>query len=290
MPPVAHRTARRTDDGNHGEPVPLHYAVVGDAAKPPLALLHGFPEDHAIFLPLADRLCERFRLILPDLRGTGLSGRPFGGYDVGTLAGDLACVLDHAGVRDPCPMVGHDVGGMVAVAYALTFPDRVTALVDVEGPPPGLTAEGWEPFAAQFWHFGFFAQPDLPELLIGGRERQFCAWFVRRYAGRRGAVPLELTDAMGDALAADGGLRGALGTYRATGESGHQMRALLAGPDLPVPVLALGGERCLGDWVGKLLAPAAADVTTETVPDCGHWVPHERPGRLADRLLAFLPH
>lgn len=281
------RTLRRdTPDG----PAPLHYEVVdgtgGDG--PWLPLLHGWPESGEMWEPVVPALAARFRLILPDQRGAGLSGRPAAGYDVATLADDLAAVLADAGVEGPTAVVGHDVGGMVATAYALSQPHRVSRLAVIESPPPGLTADGWEEVKAGFWHFGLFAEPDLPEALIGGRERAFLAWFMRRYAGRRQAVPLDVTNARADALAADGGLRATLGVYRAMPTSARQVQDLTRANRLTMPVLGLGGAVCLGDWVGKLLATVGDDVTTETVPGCGHWVVAERPDWLADRLLGFL--
>ena len=284
MPTPTSRTARVEDPSG---PVPLHYAVVGPDGGPPVVMLHGFPEDHTIFLPLADRL-PGWRPILPDLRGFGLSGKPPGGYDLETMTGDLAAVLDDAGVTGSVPVVGHDIGGMVAVAFALSRPDRVSRLVDIEGPPPGLDADGWDAFRQQFWHFGLFAQQDLPEALIGGREKEFCAWFLRRYAGRKGVMSTAETDRRAAALAVPGGLRGALGTYRTAAQNAEFVSTLAGQRPFAGPVLGLGGAHCLGGWVGELLATAFDDVTAETIPDCGHWVPVERPDRLADRLRTFL--
>lgn len=255
-----------------------------------VVLLHGFPESHRQWFEVAEQLCENYRLHLIDTRGCGLSSRPAGGYDLQTLVSDLIAVLDALKIHTPelptpVHLVGHDIGGMIATAAALSHPDRFATLANFEGPPPGLTYDGWNEIVSQFWHFGMFAQPDLPELLITGRERKFVAWFIRQYGFRIDRLTPEVTNRHADDLARDGGLRAAMSLYRCNHQNETYMGNLTQSTKLPMPVLAGGGQHCLADAVAKLHHPIAENLTPTIIPHAGHWVTEENPDYVTRQLL-----
>lgn len=263
---------------------------VGDG--PPLVLLHGFPETRDAWSAVAADLGRDFRCLMPDQRGCGQSDHPRDGYDMLSLAGDVIAVLNAAGLDEPVPVVGHDIGGMIAVAAALAHPGRISHLGDFEGPPPGLSFEGWTERRAAFWHFDFFATPTAPELLIAGKERKFLSWFIRDYGRvchRRDLVTTERTDRYADSLAEPGALTAVLGVYRQMAESASQIESLVrSGSRITVPTLAGGGEHCLGEAIGRLLAPIADRCDQMVIANSGHWVAEENPGAVAAAIRRLL--
>ncbi|WP_372719445.1 alpha/beta fold hydrolase [Immundisolibacter sp.] len=266
--------------------VRLHYLLAGHG--PALLLLHGWPQSSHEWRLLIPELAKRYRVIAPDLRGLGDSGRPVGGYDKMTIAGDLRVLLrDKLGITQTA-VVGHDWGG--AVAYALAAQDRalVTRLAILDMLLPGVELPGLGPDAlSRYWHFGFHGVRDLPEMLVAGRERAYISWFFQNFAYNPRAITEADVDEYARCLAQPGALRAGFEYYRAAGQDAVDFAAT-ARERLAIPVLALGGERSIGAAVRLCMEQVANDVRGGVIERCGHWIAEEQPQALRDALLAFL--
>ena len=223
----------------------LHYVRAGQGR--PVMLLHGWPQTwyewrHVVDLPAAD-----FTVIAPDLRGFGYSGKPATGYDAGTMAADLAALGAHLGLHDVI-VIGHDWGAVFGYLYAAASPEQVSALGIVEMALPGVgvmeQAMAPQPGGNFLWHMGFQSVPDLPELLIQGKERPFLRWF-EHFAYDPSAITAADLDEYVEAITQVGALRAGVAVYQDFFTSADQVAAR-AKTRLAIPVRAYGGEACLG--------------------------------------------
>lgn len=264
----------------------LAVAVGGCGA--PVVLLHGWPETGRAWRHVMPGLAERYTVIVPDLRGCGGSERTRDGYEKAHQAEDVRQLTQALG-HERTALVGHDIGGMVAWTLAARYPDQVSALVLIDLLLPGLgLEEAMDVARGGYWHFGFYMQPEAPELLIAGREQSYFAWWFRQMEGRPGAVPQDDVDANAAAYAGVEGLRAGFRHYRTLLKDGEDNRIQLAGGrKLAMPVLAIGGERSVGDRLVSSVGGTCADLRGETAP-CGHFVAGEAPAWLLQRLVAFL--
>ena len=272
------------------EGVRLHYVTGGKADGEAVVLLAGFPESWFAWRKMIPLLAPAYRIIAPDLPGQGDSDHPQGGYDTQALAAIVHGLLQQLGVNRYC-MVAHDVGAWVAYPYAALFGSEVRRLVLMDAGIPGITLPDALPTAPdkawRTWHFAFHALPDLPETLIGGREREYLDWFLRR----KTANPETFSDADIDeylrVFTREGGLRAGLAYYRAAALSARQNRDLSAKGKLLMPVLALGSDQgSILDMASPLRA-FAEDVRGGVVANCGHFIPEEQPAAAAAELIAF---
>ena len=270
--------------------VRLHYVTGGREDGETVVLLAGFPESWFAWRKVMPVLAGTYRIIAPDLPGQGDSDRPAGGYDTKALAEAVHGLLQQLGVDRYC-MAAHDVGAWVAYPYAALFGGEVQRLALMDAGIPGITLPDALPTQAdrawRTWHFAFHALPDLPEMLIGGRERQYLDWFLRRKA----ANPETFSDAdINEYLRVftkDGGLRAGLAYYRAAALSAQQNRELCARGKLAMPVLALGADQ---GSIANMAAPLRAyaeDVRGGVVANCGHFIPEEQPDAAARVLATF---
>ncbi|WP_193196829.1 alpha/beta fold hydrolase [Nostoc sp. MG11] len=150
--------------------VRLHYVVGGKGDL--VVLLHGYAQTWYEWRKIMPALAEHYTVIAPDLRGAGDSDKPLTGYDKRSLANDIYQLVKQLGFQQVY-LVGHDIGLMVAYAYAAAHPDDVKRLVVIDAPIPGV--EPWEEVitSPMVWHFAFHAVPNLPEALVAGRERTY---------------------------------------------------------------------------------------------------------------------
>lgn len=265
--------------------VRLHYVIGGQGE--PVVLLHGWPQTWYEWRALMPALAERYTVIAPDMRGLGDSGKPLSGYDARSVAADIHALVEQLGFSD-VRLVGHDLGGWVAYAYAAAHRDQIRRLAVLEIIPPDepivqvttLTPHG------SLWHFNFHFVRDLPEALITGRERLYLSWFYRNAAYNPVAISETAIDEYVRCYSAEGGLRAGFEYYRALFTDIEQTREDAAIP-LDMPVLALGGAVSFGQAMEAEWTKYAANVTAEVVPEAGHWIPEEQPALLAERLLAF---
>jgi pimeloyl-ACP methyl ester carboxylesterase len=264
--------------------VRLHYVTAGNGF--PVVLLHGWPQSWFEWRHIIPGLAQQYRVIAPDLRGLGDSSRPAGGYDKKTIGHDIWRLVHEVLGIDAFYLVGHDWGGPTAYAVAAAHPGAVRklAILDVTIPGDGspTISQG-----GRRWHHALHQTLDLPEALIAGREDIYLGWFYRNY----GARPLaeEETAEYLRTYRQPGALRAGFSYYRAIPTDIADNAATAASFKLPMPVLALGGDRAWGrrEEVLDSLRRMATDVRGGIVENCGHWMPEEQPAVLLDRLLAF---
>ncbi|CAN7700751.1 alpha/beta fold hydrolase [Caballeronia sp. LjRoot31] len=270
--------------------VRLHYVSGGRTDGDTVVLLAGFPESWYAWRKVMPLLAERYKIVALDLPGQGDSDRPAHGYDTQSLAGMVHGLLQQLGISEYF-LAAHDVGAWVAYPYAALFGNEVRRLALLDAGIPGITLPDALPIAPErawrTWHFAFHAIPDLPEMLIAGREREYLDWFLRR----KTANPESFSDADVDeylrVFKKDGGLRAGLAYYRAAALSAQQNRALCAKGKLKMPVLALGSDQgSIPDMAAPLRA-FAEDVHGGTIAFCGHFLPEEQPAAVAAELTAF---
>lgn len=269
----------------------LHYVTAGTGPRV-VVLLHGFPQTwwewRHVMGPLVD---AGFRVVAPDYRGAGHSWRPPGGYDKRTMAGDVHRLLrEHLEITQPVAVVGHDIGLMVAYAYAQAFRDAISHLAVVDAPLPGTAVFDRLRSDPRVWHFAFHGARDVPEMLVAGRERPY----LQAFFDARVFDPSTITDGDLDvyvsAYSAPGAMRAGFETYRAFDRDVEDNReALVRNGKLTVPVLAVGGATSTsGAVVEEMMREVAEEVTGVRVDRSAHWIPEENPAALTAALLEFL--
>lgn len=264
----------------------LSFHTVEAGSGPPVYLLHGFPQTWFEWRHVMRGLESRFTVVAVDLKGAGYSTKSIGGYDKLTMARELDRLRVAMG-HDAIQVVGHDIGAMVAYAWAATNRTAVTRLAVVDAPMPGTTAWGSVMADPRLWHFAFHMKRDLPELLLAGNEYAYVEAFLRDRAYDQGAITDADVEVYARAMALPGATRGMLEWYRAFPQDDADNRELRA-TALGLPVLALGGEHRWGPRMVEMMSELATDVVGGSIPDCGHWVPDERPHELTEALLSFL--
>jgi pimeloyl-ACP methyl ester carboxylesterase len=266
--------------------VRLH-AVTGGKG-PALLLIHGWPETWYAWRHVMPALARDFEVIAVDQRGIGLSDKPAGGYDTGTLATDLIKLMDALG-HDRFSVVGHDTGFAIGYALAADYPERVEriALAEIPGPPTSAASPPAflpDPLNNKLWHIPFNRVENLPEQLIAGREDAF---FGYEFAVQGGNVPEDAIRYYVDTVSNPESLHGSLGWYRAFGATLAQNDERAKTP-LTMPVLAIGGERSYGEHVEQAMHALAENVQGLVIPGAGHWVAEEAPEQLLAALSGFL--
>ena len=268
----------------------LHYAEAGSGERT-IVLLHGFPQTWWEWhKAIPELVAGGFRVVAPDYRGAGDSWRPAGGYDKVTMAGDVrALVREHLGIEGRLAVVGHDIGLMVAYAYAQAYRDEVSHLVVVDAPLPGTEVFDRLRSDPRVWHFAFHGTRDIAEMLVAGRERPYLQAFFGARVFDPSAIGPEDLDVYVSAYSAPGAMRAGFEVYRAFDRDAEDNRAALArNGKLTVPVLAVGGEiSTSGALVEEMMREVAEDVRGVRVPRTGHWIPEEAPEAFVRAVLDF---
>ncbi len=261
----------------------LHYLTAG--AGPAVILLHGYAETSRMWRPLIPQLAERFTVIAPDLPGIGDSDIPENGLDMKSAAiriHELAKSLGIAKAR----VVGHDIGLMVAYAYAAQFPSETEKLVLMDAFLPGVA--GWEEVYNNpaIWHFRF--NGPTPEALVRGRERTYFEHFWNDFAADKSrSIPEADRVAYAAAYARPGRMRAGWAYFVSFQQAARDF-AQLAKTKLPMPVLTIGGEKANGDVLGRQVKLVASNGASVVLKNTGHWVMEENPKETVDALLKFL--
>jgi pimeloyl-ACP methyl ester carboxylesterase len=239
-----------------------------------------------MWIPLATELAKDHQVIVPDLRGLGLSAKPAGGFDKKTQAADVAAVMDALGVPK-ADVVAHDIGNMVAFQVAARYPQRVRKLVVIDAPVPGVGP--WDEILKNplLWHFRF-GGPDM-ERLVAGRERIYLDRFWNEFS----ATPANFTEAARQHYAAlyamPGAMHSGFAQFAAFDQDAADNRDFIAhGGRLKMPVLAVGGQKSFGPMMATVMRAAADDVTEGQVPDSGHWIMEENPQATIAMVRNFL--
>ena len=266
--------------------VSLHF-VRGGSGGSVVFLLHGFPETWAEWRHVMPGLAEDHTVIAVDMKGAGDSSKPMSGYDKRTMARDMDALRSKLGFHR-VHVVGHEIGAMVAYAWAAQFPETVASLTYVDAPLPGASFWGNHLDDPKLWHFAFHQARDIPEMLIRGNEYAYVEYFFRSRMYNLGALDHEQVDLYARAMAQPGATRSLLEWYRTFSQDAEDNRES-SRTKLTMPVLALGGDGRWGPKIVGMLSEFAEDVRGGSIEDCGHWVPEERPAELLAELRAFLP-
>jgi len=276
--PASFRTQEIETNG-----VTLHARVGGKG--PAVVLLHGYGETGDMWAPLATALMHDHTVIVPDLRGMGLSSHPAGGYDKKTQGEDISGLLDalHIGKVE---LVTHDIGNMVGYAFAAEHPDRVTKFALLDAPLPGVGP--WEEILKNplLWHFRF-GGPDM-ERLVKRRERIYLDRFWNEFS----ADPKKFDEASREhyarLYARPGAMHSGFEQFKAFDQDAIDNKAFLTKGMLIMPVLAVGGEKSFGPMMATVMRFAATNVQQAVIPHSGHWLMEENPADTIKLLKDFL--
>jgi pimeloyl-ACP methyl ester carboxylesterase len=277
--PASFHTQLMATNGTH-----LYVRVGGHG--PAVVLLHGFGDTGDMWAPEAAELVKTHTVIVPDLRGMGLSDHPDTGYTKANEARDIAGVMDALKVVK-ADLVTHDIGNMVGYALAAQYPARVTKWVVIDAPLPGI-GQIWQDQLVnpKAWHFNFHG-PD-EERLVAGRERIF----LDRFYNELSADPKKIDEATRAHYAAfyarPHAMHDAFEQFAAFPQDGVDNRAFLAKGKLTMPVLALGAQKSYGLTMKADLDQVATNVTGGVVPASGHWVMEENPQATTRLVVDFL--
>ncbi len=251
---------------------------------PVVVLLHGYAENSDSWAPLAKDLMKDHTVVVPDLRGIGRSSRPESGYDKKTEAKDIRAVIVALGF-DRTAVVAHDIGNMVAYAYAAMYPDKVERLVVMDAPIPGI--DPWNEIVQNpaVWHFGFHG-PDA-ERLVAGRERIYFDRIWDDFSGSPGEPNNATRNFYAETYAQPGGMRAGFAQFTAFTQDAKDNQ-IFEQTKLSMPVLAVGGEKSFGALQAVIMRHVATNVESAVVKGSGHWLMEERPAETVALTRSFL--
>lgn len=265
------------------EGVTLHYLTAGHGTA--LILLHGYTQTSRMWRPIIPQLAKKFTVIAPDLPGIGDSSIPKDGLDMKTAAIRIHALAKLLGFQK-AEVVGHDIGLMVAYAYAGQFPGETKKLVVMDAFLPGVA--GWEDVYNNpgIWHFRF--NGPTPEALVRGRERIYFDYFWNDFAAdRTHSIPYADREAYVAAYSRPGRMRAGWAYFVSFQQTAKDF-AKLSQTKLTMPVLAIGGDKANGTVLGNQMKIVATNATMIVLKDTGHWVLEERPKETTDALVKFL--
>jgi pimeloyl-ACP methyl ester carboxylesterase len=263
--------------------VRLHYSIGGKGS--PVVLLHGYAQTSLMWRPIMPLLAERHTVIVPDLRGAGGSSKPEGGYDKKNMAVDIHELTRSLGF-DRVAIVGHDIGLMVAYAYAAQFPESTERLVLMDAFLPGIG--DWKNvwLMRDLWHFHFYG--TTPLALVAGRERTYFEHFWNDFAADpKRSVSEADRQLYASAYAQPGGMRAGFEYFRNFERDARDFAELGKTP-LAMPVLVLTGEKASGPFLIDQARLVAKDVTGVIVEGSGHWLMDEAPTKVIPVLATFV--
>jgi pimeloyl-ACP methyl ester carboxylesterase len=252
---------------------------------PAVVLLHGFGDTGDMWAPIAAKLVASHTVIVPDLRGMGLSAHPDTGYTKANEARDIAGVMDALKV-DKAQLVTHDIGNMVGYALAAQYPARITKWVVIDAPLPGVGNWAAQLSNPKTWHFNFYG-PD-EERLVAGRERIYLDRFYDELSAHPDRIDEATRVHYATLYAKPHAMHDAFEQFKAFPQDGVDNRALRAKGKLTIPVLALGGEKSYGTHMKTELDDVASNVRSGVIPDAGHWIMEENPQGTTKLVLDFL--
>jgi pimeloyl-ACP methyl ester carboxylesterase len=263
--------------------VKLHYTTGGHG--PALVLLHGYAETSRMWTPILPVLGEKFTVIAPDLPGIGDSAIPADGLDMKSAAIRIHALARSLGV-EKARVVGHDIGLMVAYAYAAQFPAEVEKLVVMDAFLPGVDGGDAVYNNPGLWHFRFHG--ETPAALVHGRERMYFDYYWNEFAADKTRSLSEADrKAYTEAYARPGRMKAGW-TYFASFPQTAKDFAQLSQAKLTMPVLSIGGEKSLGEVLGQQMKLVATDVTVVVLKNTGHWILEENSKETTEALVKFL--
>lgn len=243
-----------------------------------IVLLHGWPQSADAFRTIIPELAQTYSIYAPDLSGIGGSSAPNQRWDKAALASDVKAFADHMGLDDPL-IVGHDIGGMVAYAYARQYPDALSGVAILDVPIPGLDPADAVAASPHAWHYDFHNQVGLAESLVEGRQAEYFGYFIAKVSADPEAISADEVAVYARAYGSPQSLRAGFELYRAFGEDAEFFKA--ADSRLTVPVLVVGAEFSTGNALPIMKQSFAkqgvTDLTTVLVKGSGHWLAEEKP-------------
>ncbi len=260
------------------------YVRVGGQG-PAVVLIHGFGDTGDMWSPIAARLVRDHTVVIPDLRGMGLSEHSDSGYTKKNQAVDIAEVLDHLKIEN-ADLVTHDIGNMVGYALAAQYPARITRWVVIDAPLPGVGNWAAQLSNPKTWHFNFHG-PDV-ERLVAGRERIYLDRFWNELSDDPKRIDEATRVHYSLLYARPQAMHNAFEQFKAFPQDGIDNKAFLAGAKLSMPVLALGGEKSYGAGMATELEFVASSVRGDIIPNSGHWVMEENPVDTVKLVTDFL--
>jgi pimeloyl-ACP methyl ester carboxylesterase len=261
------------------------YVRVGGQG-PAVLLLHGFGDTGDMWAPLAALLVRDHTVIVPDLRGMGLSAHPDAGYTKKNQAVDIAGVLDALKI-EKADLVTHDIGNMVGYAVAAQYPARITRWVVMDAPLPGIGA--WDDIIRdpRLWHFNFRG-PDV-ERLVAGRERIYLDRFWNELSANPGAIDEATRKHYAALYARPRAMHDAFEQFGAFAQDAIDNKALLdKGGKLSMPVLAIGAEKSFNTAMAEDMRFVATNVIGAVIAESGHWLMEEQPAATLAAIRDFL--
>jgi pimeloyl-ACP methyl ester carboxylesterase len=280
---AARKSAPKTQSFANVNGTRLHYLIAGEGD--PVVLLHGYAETSHMWRPLIPELEEQHTVIAPDLRGAGQSSTPADGYTKAAMAKDIHELVHKLGFEH-IRIVGHDIGLMVAYAYAAQYPNQVEriALMDAFLPGVGKWRDVW--LMRDLWHFHFYGKTLLA--LVHGRERIYFEHFWNDFAADpRHSVPERDRRLYAKAYGRPGGMRSGFEYFRAFEQDATDF-ARFAQTPLTMPMLVLTGEKASGDFLIQQGRQVATNVEGVVVRNSGHWLMEEAPHQVIPKLVEFL--
>jgi pimeloyl-ACP methyl ester carboxylesterase len=263
--------------------VKLHYLIAGKGD--PVVLLHGFAETSHMWLPLIAKLSDKHTVIAPDLRGFGQSSAPSEGYTKTAMAQDIQALLSSL-KYDRIRLVGHDIGLMVAYAFAAQYPHQVDRLVLMEAFLPGVGDWNSVFLLRDLWHFHFYG--TTPLALVTGRERIYLEHFWNDFAADpQKSVPEKDREFYAKAYAQPGHMAAGMEVFRAFAKDAEDF-AVFARTRLTMPMLVLSGEKAGGPFLIEQGRMVATEVEGVLVKGSGHWLMEEAPDQVIPKLVEFL--
>jgi pimeloyl-ACP methyl ester carboxylesterase len=253
---------------------------------PAVVLLHGFGDTGDMWAPLAAVIVKDHTVIVPDLRGMGLSDHPDTGYTKKNQAVDIAGVMDALKVQK-ADLVTHDIGNMVGYALAAQYSSRITRWAVIDAPLPGIG--DWDNIIRSplLWHFNFRG-PD-EERLVQGRERIYLDRFWNELSADPKGIDEETRQHYAALYARPHAMHDAFEQFGAFSQDAVDNKALLAkGGKIAMPVLAVGAEKSFGTGMADELRVVASNVTVGIVPNSGHWIMEENPQATIKLVTEFL--
>ena len=260
------------------------YVRVGGKG-PAVVMLHGFGDTGDMWAPLANVLIKDHTVIVPDLRGMGLSSYPNVGYDKKTQAQDIATVMDRLGVKT-ADLVTHDIGNMVGYALAAQYPDRITKWAIIDAPLPGIGP--WDEILKSplLWHFNFRG-PDV-DRLVKGRERIYLDRFWNELSANPKAIDEATREHYAAIYARPGAMHSAFNQFATFNTQDAADNKVFAQKKLTMPILALGAEKSFGDQQAAIMREVATNVEGGIITNSGHWIMEEQPDQTVSKVKAFL--
>ena len=260
----------------------MHYLVAGEGD--PVILMHGYAQNSHMWRPTMRELARTHRVVAPDLRGFGDSTKAESGYDKKSMAADVHALAKSLGIRR-AGIAGHDIGLMVAYAYAAQYPDEVSriALLDAFIPGVGDTTNLF--LLKDLWHFHFYG--PTPLALVQGRERIYFEHFWNDFAadGRKSVSEADRRF-YAEKYAMPGAMKAGMEVFRNFDQDAKD-NAVFARTRLTMPMLVLGGEKSGGDFLVTQGRMVADQVEGVIITGSGHWLVDEAPDQVIPRLVQF---